>query len=192
MGITNRFLLFLYALAVACLSLGIAALALQIVPEPILLNEYRYLMGAQQWQLVAGGVLVFLLSIHLIGCSFSGGSDKREGGEFLVLHGKAGDVGVSIGAVHNLVEQTVQAVSGVRSLQVKVSVAKKTAKDGAQLFLRLAIVIGKEANAAAVSDDIRTEVRRAMQETMGVDEFSLDIVVEDISNAPLTKKKRVV
>ena len=172
--------------------MGIAALALQIVPEPILLNEYRYLMGAQQWQLVAGGVLVFLLSIHLIGCSFSGGSDKREGGEFLVLHGKAGDVGVSIGAVHNLVEQTVQAVSGVRSLQVKVSVAKKTAKDGAQLSLRLAIVIGKEANAAAVSDDIRTEVRRAMQETMGVDEFSLDIVVEDISNAPLTKKKRVV
>ena len=133
MGIINRFLLFLYALAVACLSLGIAALALQIVPEPILLNEYRYLMGAQQWQLVAGGVLVFLLSIHLIGCSFSGGSDKREGG-----------------------------------------------------------VMGKEANAAAVSDDIRTEVRRAMQETMGVDEFSLDIVVEDISNAPLTKKKRVV
>lgn len=192
MGIINRFLLFLYALAVACLSLGIAALALQIVPEPILLNEYRYLMGAQQWQLVAGGVLVFLLSIHLIGCSFSGGSDKREGGEFLVLHGKAGDVGVSIGAVHNLVEQTVQAVSGVRSLQVKVSVAKKAAKDGAQLSLRLAIVIGKEANAAAVSDDIRTEVRRAMQETMGVDEFSLDIVVEDISNAPLTKKKRVV
>ena len=175
MGIINRFLLFLYALAVACLSLGVVALALQIVPEPILLNEYRYLMGAQQWQLVAGGVLVFLLSIHLIGCSFSGGSDKREGGEF-----------------HNLVEQTVQTVPGVRSLQVKVSVAKKAAKDGAQLSLRLAIVIGKEANAAAVSDDIRTEVRRAMQETMGVDEFSLDIVVEDISNAPLTKKKRVV
>ena len=89
MGIINRFLLFLYALAVACLSLGVVALALQIVPEPILLNEYRYLMGAQQWQLVAGGVLVFLLSIHLIGCSFSGGSDKREGGEFLVLHGKS-------------------------------------------------------------------------------------------------------
>ena len=192
MGIINRFLLLIYALAVACLSLGVAALALQIVPEPILLNEYRYLMGAQQWQVVAGGVLAFLLSIHLIGCSFSGSSGERKGGELLVLHGKAGDVGVSLGAVHNLVEQTVQAVSGVRSLQVKVSVAKKAAKDGAQLSLRLAIIIGKEANAAAVSDDIRTEVRRAMQETMGVDEFSLDIVVEDISNAPLTKKKRVV
>ena len=168
MGIINRFLLFLYALAVACLSLGIAALALQIVPEPILLNEYRYLMGAQQWQVVAGGVLAFLLSIHLIGCSFSGSS------------------------VHNLVEQTVQAVSGVRSLQVKVSVAKKTARDGAQLSLRLAIVIGKEANAAAVSDDIRTEMRRCMKDTVGVDDFSLEIVVEDISNASLTNKKRVV
>ena len=64
MGIINRFLLLLYALFVACLSLGIAALALQIIPEPLLLNEYRYLMGAQQWQLVAGGVLVFLPAEH--------------------------------------------------------------------------------------------------------------------------------
>ena len=60
------------------------------------------------------------------------------------------------------------------------------------MTLRLAIVIGKEANAAAVSDDIRTEIRRYMRDTLGVDDFSLEIVVEDISNAPLTKKKRVV
>ena len=60
------------------------------------------------------------------------------------------------------------------------------------MILRLAIVIGKEANAAAVSDDIRTEIRRYMRDTLGVDDFSLEIVVEDISNAPLTKKKRVV
>ena len=192
MGIINRFLLLIYALAVACLSLGVAALALQIVPEPILLNEYRYLMGAQQWQVVAGGVLAFLLSIHLIGCSFSGSSGERKGGELLVLHGKAGDVGVSLSAVRNLVEQTVQAVTGVRSLQAKVSAAKKPAKGEPQIFLRLAIVMGKEANAAAVSDDIRTEMRRCMKDTVGVDDFSLEIVVEDISNASLTNKKRVV
>lgn len=192
MGIINRFLLLVYALAVACLSLGVAALALQIVPEPILLNEYRYLMGEQQWPLVAGGVLVFLLSIHLIGCSFSGGSDERGGGELLVLHGKAGDVSVSLAAVHNLVEQTVQAVPGVRSLSARVSAVKKAAKGERALALRLAIVIGKEANAAAVSDDIRTEIRGALQDTMGVDDFALEIVVEDISNAPLAKKKRVV
>lgn len=192
MGIINRFLLLLYALAVACLSLGVAALALQIVPEPMLLNEYRYLVNAQQWQVVAGGVLVFLLSIHLIGCSFSGGSEAREGGELLVLHGKAGDVGVSQDAVHNLVEQTVQAISGVRSLRAKVSILKKAAKGAPQLALRLAIVIGKEANAAVVSDDIRAEIRRCMKDTVGIDDFALEIVVEDISNAPLTKKKRVV
>ena len=81
MGFINRLLLLLYARAVACFSLGDAALALQIVPEPMLLNEYRYLMGQQQWFLVAGGGLVFLLSIHLIGCSFSCGSTERSGGE---------------------------------------------------------------------------------------------------------------
>lgn len=192
MGIINRFLLLVYALAVACLALGVAALALQIVPEPMLLNEYRYLMGAQQWSVVAGGILVFLLSIHLIGCSFSGGSSERTGGEFFVLHGKAGDVSVSLGAVHHLVEQTAQIVSGVRSLKVRVSAVKKTAKSDPELTLRLAVVIGKEANAAAVSDEIRAEIRRYMKDTLGVDAFSLEIVVEDISNAPLAKKKRVV
>lgn len=192
MGFINRLLLLLYALAVACLSLGVAALALQIVPEPMLLNEYRYLMGQQQWSLVAGGGLVFLLSIHLIGCSFSCGSTERSGGEFLVLHGKAGDVSVSLGAVHNLVEETARTVSGVRSLKTRVSTEKAAAKGERALTLRLAIVIGKEANAAVVSDDIRTEIRRYMRDTLGVDDFSLEIVVEDISNAPLTKKKRVV
>ena len=31
-----------------------------------------------------------------------------------------------------------------------------------------------------------------MKDTVGVDDFSLEIVVEDISNASLTNKKRVV
>lgn len=192
MGFINRFLLLIYALAVACLSLGVAVLALHIVPESMLLNEYRYLMGPQQWSVVAGGIVVFFLSIHLIGCSFSLNSTERTGGELLVLHGKAGDVSVSLGAVHHLVEQTVQTVSGVRSLKARIFTVKKTAKSEPQLALRLALVIGKEANAAAVSDDIRAEIRRYMQDTLGIDELSLEIVVEDISNAPLAKKKRVV
>lgn len=192
MGIINRFLLLLYALFVACLSLGIAALALQIIPEPLLLNEYRYLMGAQQWPMVAGGSAMFLLSIHLIGCSFSSGQSEHEGGELLVLHGKVGEVGVSLNAVHNLVEQTASVISGVRSLKTRVSAIKKPAKGKPQLKIRLAIVIGREANAAVVSDDIRAQVRRYMQDTVGIEDFSLDIAVEDISNAPLTKKKRVV
>ena len=192
MGIINRFLLLIYALAVACLSLGVAALALQIVPESMLLNEYRYLMTEQQWPLVAGGIVAFLLSIHLIGCSFSSGAGERTSGALLVLHGKVGDVSVSLDAVHNLVEQTASTIAGVRSLKAKVSVLKTSVKAEARLALRIAIVIGKETNAAAVGDEIRAEVQRYMQETLGVDDFAMEVVVEDISNAPLAKKKRVV
>ena len=192
MGFINRFLLLIYALAVACLALGVATLALQIVPESMLLNEYRYLMTEQQWPLVAGGIVAFLLSIHLIGCSFSSGAEERTSGDLLVLHGKVGDVSVSLDAVHNLVEQTASTIAGVRSLKVKVSVLKTSVKEEARLALRIAIVIGKETNAAAVGDDIRAEVQRYMQETLGVDDFAMDVVVEDISNAPLAKKKRVV
>lgn len=192
MGIVNRVLLLIYSLAVACLSVGVVGLALHLVPDSILLNEYRYLLESQKWSLVFGSAFVFLLSIHLIGCGFSSGSKEHNSREFLVLHTKTGEVSISLDAIHSLVEQTAKTVLGVRSIKVLVLAAKKAAKEITQLRLRLFIVIGKETNAAAVSDGIRTEIRRYMKNTIGVDDYTLEIIVEDISNAPLAKKKRVI
>ena len=87
---------------------------------------------------------------------------------------------------------TAQTVPGVRSLKARVLAAKKAAPSEPQLMLRLSLVIGKETNAAAISDDIRAEIRRYMKDTIGVDDYTLEMVIEDISNAPLAKKKRVV
>lgn len=194
MGFINRVLLLLYSLFIACLSLGVVALALQILPESIVLNEYHYLMQTEQWATIGGGIAAFLVSIHLFGCSFSdGGKTEQENGELLVIHGKTGDVHISLQAIRNLVEQVTGSVHGVRNTRTQVSVAKKPAKGkGHLLSIRIRLVLGREVNAPSVSDNIREEIRRYMQDTVGIEDFTTDIAVEDISNAPLIKKKRVV
>ena len=48
MGIINRFILFLYTLFFAVLSLGAGALVLHVVPEHAVWNEFQY--AAAQWQ----------------------------------------------------------------------------------------------------------------------------------------------
>ena len=194
MGFINRFLLLLYSLFIACFSLGVVAIALQIVPESILMNEYHYLMQSEQWSTIAGGVAVFLVSIHLFGCSFSGsGKTENENGEILVIHGKTGDVSISLQAIQNLVEQVAGAVHGVRSIRTRVLLTKASAKGKQPLLsIRLRLVIGREVNAPSISDNIREEIHRYMQDTVGIEDFVTDIAVEDISNTPLLKKKRVV
>ena len=70
---------------------------------------------------------------------------------------------------------------------------KASAKEKQPLLsIRLRLVIGREVNAPSISDNIRAEIHRYMQDTVGIEDFVTDIAVEDISNTPLLKKKRVV
>ncbi|BEU87797.1 hypothetical protein TAMA11512_12610 [Selenomonas sp. TAMA-11512] len=195
MSFFNRLILFFYALAVAVLSLGVVVLALGIVPSHILQNEYQYVMSMQK-ELIAGAVLVFLLSVHLLACSSSGREKVHESaqGELLIIAGTTGEVGVSLQALHRLIERVATATAGVRDTKVKV-IQRKTVKDGKEtttLHVLLRLVLGREAEAAGVSDILRREICEELSHTVGIDHPEITIVVEDISNAPMTKKKRVV
>lgn len=189
MGIINRFILFLYTLFFAVLSLGAGALVLHVVPEHAVWNEFQY--AAAQWQTGAAAAVLFLLSIHLLGCSFAAAGKGREEHEVILVHAAAGDVKVAVDAVRNLADRTARMMPGVRDVKVKVtSVRKKENESSVRIVLRL--VLGQESNVAAVSDGLRAEIGRHLEETVGIADFSLEISVADISNAPLAKKQRVV
>ena len=55
MGYFNRFLLFLYALAVALASLGLAALCLHLLPQAVIENEMAFLLS--RWETLAGAAV---------------------------------------------------------------------------------------------------------------------------------------
>ena len=109
MGYINRFLLFLYALAVALAALGVIVLCLPVFPVPAILNETTFLLS--RWETIAGAALVFLISVHLVACSLTCGSrsgeqkEKKEA-EAVVVRGASGEVRVAIPAVSNMAAST--------------------------------------------------------------------------------------
>ncbi len=190
MGIINRFLLFFYTLSAAIIALGILALTFQVLPGYVLWNEIQYALA--QWQTAAVTVVVFLLSVHFCGCSFAGRTKERTNGEFILLQGETGEVRVALSAIKNLVDKTVRMTNGVRDLKLQAAVGRKAAGKESVLQLRMKLVIGQQTKVAALSDAVREQVQRQLEEIVGITDFTLDIAVEDISNSPTAKKQRVV
>lgn len=195
MGFLNRLILFFYTLSVAILSLGVIVVALGFVPTHILQNEYQYVISMQK-ELIIGAAIVFLLSVHLLACSFSSRKNMLESahGEVFIVTGNTGQVSVSLQALCHLVERIAIATTGVRDAKVKVTQRKdvQDGKDIHTLYTELRLILGREVEAAIVSDALRDQIGAELSHTVGIDHPVIKIHVEDISNAPIAKKKRVV
>ena len=189
MGYINRFLLFLYALAIAVLSLGVVSLCLQLVPEYVIVNELRFVLS--RWETIAVAVIVFLWSIHLLGCSISSGSRVHQDKEVILVQGSSGEVRVAVEAVKNMAEKTARMIPGVR--EAKVDVASEQQADGSgRVRLDVKVSLGQEQNVARASDAIRAAIGQHMTQVIGIPSFEIRISVTDISNAAVAKKQRVV
>lgn len=190
MGIINRVLLFFYTIGIALLSLGVVVLCLQIVPANYVWNEFLYLCG--RWETAAVAFLIFVISIQLFGLSFAGTAKKvRHDKEALIIHGEMGDVRVAVEAVKNLVDKTARCVHGVRDVKARVTaeVPKSSPTATATVQIELRLVIGQENNVAKISDEIQKQVTRHLQDFIGLQDFGLKIVVDDISKAAPTKQR---
>ncbi len=197
MGYINRFLLFLYALAVALAALGVIVLCLPVIPVPVVLNEVAFALS--RWETMAGAALIFLLSVHLAACSISCSSKseekKKKEPEAVVMQGAAGEVRVATSAVSNLAEKSASKVYGVESVDAKVEsrrVVKSAGQEpSSEVLIGLALGIGAGQNVAQVSDAVRTAVSEQMKDVLGLAEYSIDISVTEIASKDATKKSRV-
>ena len=191
MGLLNRLFLCLYALAVLLLTLGAFAFVFPLLPEFYFLEAYSF--AAAQWETTAGVLAVlFLLSVHFLVSSLTGTAKKaHEDKEVILVHSASGDVKVAVEAVRNMMEKLTRAVPGVREAKVRVR-SERSAETGSSVKIGIHIVIGQEQNVAAISDAIRSSAEQHLHETVGVQDFALEIAVDDISNAAVTKKQRVV
>lgn len=184
MGYFNRFLLFLYALAVALASLGLAALCLHLLPTAVIENEMAFLLS--RWETLAGAAVAFLWSVHLMGCSLS--SEKSAGEvEAVVLRGAGGEVRVAVAAVQDMVEKSAMRLSGVLRAQAEVSARRRGEDSTVEIALRVAVE--EKANVAALSDTIRAEIRQQVTDTLGLREFTLDVTVMEIQPTAKANKR---
>lgn len=197
MGYINRFLLFLYTLAIALAALGVIVLCLPVFPIPVILNETAFVLS--RWETMAGAALVFILSVHLLACSFSGGSKheekKEQEPEAVVVHGAGGEVRVAVSAVSSLAEKSAAKVHGVESANAKVESRRVAGGEGnapvSSVVIGLDLELGAGQNVAQVSDAVRAAVSEQMNEVLGLSDYSIDISIAEIAGREAAKKSRV-
>ncbi len=197
MGYINRFLLFLYTLAIALAALGVIVLCLPVFPIPMILNEAAFVLS--RWETMAGAALVFLLSVHLLACSFSSGSKKEEKKEkepeAVIVHGASGDVHVAVPAVSSLAEKSAMKVYGVEGVNAKVESRRVAGGEGkapsSSVVVGLNLELGAGQNVAQVSEAVRAAVSEQMNEVLGLADYSIDISVAEIAGKDAAKKSRV-
>ena len=177
MGYINRFLLFLYALAVALAALGVIVLCLPVFPVPAILNETAFLLS--RWETIAGAALVFLISVHLVACSLTCGSrsgeqkEKKEP-EAVVVRGASGEVRVAIPAVSSMAEKSASKVYGVENVDAKVEARRVTGEDGvssSKVAIGLEVALAAGQNVAQASDAIRAAVSEQMDNVLGLADY---------------------
>ena len=197
MGYINRFLLFLYTLAIALAALGVIVLCLPVFPIPVILNETAFVLS--RWETMAGAALVFILSVHLLACSFSGGSKheekKEQEPEAVVVHGAGGEVRVAVSAVSSLAEKSAAKVHGVENANAKVESRRAAGGEGnapvSSVVIGLNLELGAGQNVAQVSDAVRAAVSEQMNEVLGLSDYSIDISIAEIAGREAAKKSRV-
>ncbi|MBR1885993.1 MAG: hypothetical protein IJ812_06260 [Schwartzia sp.] len=199
MGYINRFLLFVFALAVALAALGAIVLCLPVIPVPEILNETAFVLS--RWETMAGAALVFLLGVHLAACAVTCGSTdgaqekaKKEP-EAVVVRGAGGEVRVATSAVSGLAERAALKVYGVETVDAKVESRRVAKGEGAEpssaVVVGLAIGLGGGQNVAQVSDAVRTAVSEQMNEVLGLADYTIDISISEIASRDAAKKSRV-
>ena len=197
MGYINRFLLFLYALAVALAALGVIVLCLPVFPVPAILNETAFLLS--RWETIVGAALVFLISVHLVACSLTCGSrsgeqkEKKEP-EAVVVRGASGEVRIAIPAVSSMAEKSASKVYGVENVDAKVEARRVTGEDGvpsSKVAIGLEVALAAGQNVAQASDAIRAAVSEQMDNVLGLADYSIDISIAEFAGMDAAKKSRV-
>ena len=197
MGYINRFLLFLYTLAIALAALGVIVLCLPVFPIPVILNETAFVLS--RWETMAGAALVFILSVHLLACSFSGGSKheekKEQEPEAVVVHGAGGEVRVAVSAVSSLAEKSAAKVHGVENANAKVESRRaaggQSQAPASSVVIGLDLELGAGQNVAQASDAIRAAVSEQVDNVLGLADYSIDISIAEFAGMDAAKKSRV-
>lgn len=185
MGYFNRFLLFLYSLSVAGLSVGVIALWSGFLSDFEIDGWVHFLLS--RWETLLSAVVFFLLSIHLMGASFSRGRQKEpEERKDVVIPGTAGDVLVSVEAVEHLAERSANIVHGVESS--KAAVVSGFSGSSASAKVSMDVVIGQGYSAVELAEAVRSSVAQAINQVLGITGCQVNVSVSEISSTGALKR----
>lgn len=186
MGVGNRLLLALYALATMALTVALAGILVPILPEREWLNEVRYVTGRPE--VLAGIVVYFLVGVHLFLCAFATKRTKKSAGVCLLTKA-SGRVHVSLVAIQSVVLRVARGVSGVCEVAAKISPLRQDAEETLRIGLKLTLRSGVSVRETA--DAVSELVRRELAHVLGMEGVQIEVEVAEISDERSPQRPRV-
>lgn len=186
MGVGNRLLLALYALATMALTVALAGILVPILPEREWLNEVRYVTGRPE--VLAGIVVYFLVGVHLFLCAFATKRTKKSA-EVCLLTKASGRVHVSLVAIQSVVLRVARGVSGVCEVAAKISPLRQDAEETLRIGLKLTLRSGVSVRETA--DAVSELVRRELTHVLGMEGVQIEVEVAEISDERSPQRPRV-
>ena len=186
MGVGNRLLLALYALATMALTVALAGILVPILPEREWLNEVRYVTGRPE--VLAGIGVYFLVGVHLFLCAFATKRTKKSA-EVCLLTKASGRVHVSLVAIQSVVLRVARGVSGVCEVAAKISPLRQDAEETLRIGLKLTLRSGVSVRETA--DAVSELVRRELAHVLGMEGVQIEVEVAEISDERSPQRPRV-
>lgn len=188
MGIVNRILLFILAVAAILLSALSIGAFFQFPAESVWLNEIHFALGCPETLIVA---FVFLVvSVRMLFVAFSRSSDDAKAQVELALERtENGDVHVSIEAIRSFLESTAREVREVVDAKARIVVNESDSSLGG---VSLRLIVSTRAGINELSAQLRNRVQERLEQSIGVKDVRVDVSVVGITNEMPQRKQRVV
>lgn len=190
MKILDRVFLLIFSLTIFALSAGVAIVSLHLFSDEFLQNNLIYLYS--RWEIGAVAFLIAIIALRMLFVSCKSVHSNKNCDAIVVVT-ELGQVNVTITAIKNLLTKSIQAISGVRDVQIIVKVDKsiKDTNESSRLKLNLKIIAGPDQNIPELTNKITQLVKERMYQVIGIDVMDVDVCIEDISNT-VASKPRVV
>lgn len=174
--ILDRFLLFVYSLSIAILSIA-AILHLSGVLPSNWIDDSNY--GVFITAIIVL-VVLFLLSLRFFYISIRKDRNRTPS---IDQRTEFGDIQISIETIENLCLKAASRVRGVRDLKSRIKV------DQAGIDIEIRAVVDGEYSIPTLSSDIQKQVHDYLQETTGIPVANVAVFIANVAQSPSFKSR---
>lgn len=167
MNLVDRIILTLYTMIMLAISAAVVLVSLGMVGYRNLSNFMDLING--NWAFALGGVVMFLLSIHLLitGIGITSGSLK-------VGEGPGGKVTVSRRALEHYIEDLAEEIYGIHHTKVVVKLQEES------LSVRINATIEPGINIPEATKEVRNNIKESVKKAIGAEVREVELFVKQI------------
>jgi len=172
MSILDRVVLAIYMLLVLAVSLCIAAIPFNIIPQSSITGIVDLLYNNWYYSLIPG-LLLALVSIKLMFTGVSVGKRHKSG---IIKTGEFGDIRISVETFESLAMRGVKQVPGIKDAKVRIYV------DKGELTVFTTLQVLSDINIPNIAGEVQNKIKSQIESTTDVGVKEVKVSVENIAS----------